>query len=210
MKITSAEFLKSAVLPEDCPKDGLPEFALFGRSNVGKSSLINTVINRKKLAKTSSTPGKTRTLNFYKVNKSFYMVDLPGYGYARVPRGERRAFQTMVDNYLGRGDTVAAGILILDVRRDPGELEESIYSWFEALDIPVVTVLTKADKFKRGQLAKRVKEITTSLGIEEPVIFSAVTGAGKSLLMSRLAFLMAEHKLRPKKQESVLMEEEVF
>ena len=190
MKIKSAEFIKSAVLLKDCPKDPLPEIALIGKSNVGKSSLINRFINRKGLAKTSNTPGKTQTLNFYLINKNFYFVDLPGYGFAKVPQGERRNWKVMIEDYLTARDTLVGGIFILDIRRDPGPAEAEIYEWFDEFDIPLVTVLNKADKFSKNQIVKRVKLIKRALPVEDPLVFSATSGEGKTELGKRVGELL--------------------
>lgn len=190
MKIKSAEFIKSAVLLKDCPKDTLPEIALIGKSNVGKSSLINRFINRKGLAKTSNTPGKTQTLNFYLINNNFYFVDLPGYGFAKAPAGERRNWQRMIEGYLTTRETLAGGIFILDVRRDPGPRETEIYEWFAECGIPLVTVLNKADKFSKNKLAQRVKLIKKAIPIDDPISFSATSGLGKAELGVRIAELL--------------------
>ena len=191
MKIKSAEFIKSAVLLKDCPKDPLPEIALIGKSNVGKSSLINRFINRKGLAKTSNTPGKTQTLNFYLINKNFYFVDLPGYGFAKVPQGERRNWKQMIEGYLTTRETLVGAIFILDVRRDPGPREAEIYDWFDEYEIPLVTVLNKADKFSKNQIVKRVKIIKRALPIEDPLVFSATSGEGKTELGVRVGKLLS-------------------
>lgn len=183
MRIISSEFSKCAVAPRDYPRDGLPEIALIGRSNVGKSSLINTLLNRRGLAKTSSAPGKTRTVNFYKVNGEFYFVDLPGFGYAKVPVAVKRSWEQMVSDYLTGRANVAAAIVILDVRRDPGGVEENLYSWLAEANLPVVTVITKTDKLSANQLAKRRKAIISALPGITPLPFSAVTKAGRAELL---------------------------
>ena len=190
MKIKSAEFIKSAVFLKDCPNDPLPEIALIGKSNVGKSSLINRFINRKGLAKTSNTPGKTRTLNFYLINNNFYFVDLPGYGFAKAPMNERKGWKRMIEEYLTTRETLAGGILILDVRRDPGPAEAEIYEWFEEYNIPLVTVLNKADKFSKNKLVQRVKSIKGAIPIDDPITFSATSGLGKNELGLRVAELL--------------------
>jgi GTP-binding protein len=190
MKIKSAEFIKSAVLLKDCPNDPLPEIALIGKSNVGKSSLINRFINRKGLAKTSNTPGKTRTLNFYLINNNFYFVDLPGYGFAKAPKNERKSWQRIIEDYLTARETLVGGIFILDVRRDPGPRETEIYEWFAEYGIPLVTVLNKADKFSGNKLAQRVKLIKKALPIKDPITFSATSGLGKAELSARVAELL--------------------
>lgn len=189
MKITSAEFTLSAVMESQYPKDNLPEIALIGRSNVGKSSLINKLINRKKLAKTSSTPGKTRTINFYKINNSFYFVDLPGYGYAKVPLKERKEWQRFIEEYFETRETLKGAFIVLDIRRSPTENETMIYEWLSRLGLPAVTVLTKADKFSKTKAAKQAKEIEGSLGKGKVTIFSATSGEGKNELLKVVSSL---------------------
>ena len=189
MKITSAEFTLSAVKESQYPKDNLPEIALIGRSNVGKSSLINKLINRKKLAKTSSTPGKTRTINFYKINNSFYFVDLPGYGYAKVPMRERKEWQRFIEEYFETRETLKGAFIILDIRRDPTENEQVIYDWLERLNLPAVTILTKADKFSKTKAEAQAADIKESLGRGGVTIFSATSGDGKSDILKITAAL---------------------
>ncbi len=186
MRILSAEFVKSCVRKEELPKDGLPEVAFAGRSNVGKSTLINTITGRRRLAHTSSTPGKTRTINYYLINRRFYFVDLPGYGYARVSREERRRWQKMVEGYLeGRGELKGVVVLI-DSRREPDDLEHALYDYLASIGKPVVTVLTKADKLSKNRLSERMVAIRKSLGIERVVAFSARTGMGRAELLSAI------------------------
>ena len=186
MRIKTAEFAACAVSAGGYPRDGLPEIVLIGRSNVGKSSLINTLVNRKGLAKTSSAPGKTRTVNFYKLNSEFYLVDLPGFGYAKLPAGVRRSWGRMVDEFLAGRETVKGALVILDVRRDPTEAVTDIYSWVEGLGLPVVTVLTKTDKLSRNMLTKRVSIIKKGLSIDSCVLFSSLKKEGKLPLMKSI------------------------
>lgn len=186
MKITSAEFVKSVVHITDASIDGLPEVALVGRSNVGKSSLINTFVGRRGLAKTSSTPGKTRTINFYRVNNQFFLVDLPGFGYARVSHEERLGWERMMGRYFEKRKSLKGVLVILDPRRDAGEAEEGLYRWLEGFNVPVLTVFTKADKLSKNQLASRVAQIKRSIPVGHPVLFSSHTGEGKIALGKRL------------------------
>lgn len=190
MRILSVEFAKCAVTRSDYPRDLLPEIALIGRSNVGKSSLINALVNRRSLAKTSSAPGKTRTVNFYRVNGSFYLVDLPGFGYAKVPVSVKRDWERMVDEYISGRPAVKGAVVILDVRRDPGVIEEDLFDWLDVQDLPVITVLTKTDKLSANQLAKRVALIRKALPVERPLPFSAVTKAGKPELLKAIQELL--------------------
>ena len=186
MRIVSAEFVRSCVRQEELPRDGLPEVAFVGRSNVGKSTLINTITNRKKLAHTSSTPGKTRTINFYLINRRFYFVDLPGYGYAKVSRKERIQWQKMIEGYLKNRPQLKGVLALIDSRRDPDELELALYRYLASLEKRVVTVLTKADKMPRGRLSQRVAAIRKALGVERVIPFSARTGEGKTELLKAI------------------------
>lgn len=201
MKIRSVEFVKSAVSSEQCPADGLPEIAFVGRSNVGKSSLINKLVARKKLAKTSSAPGKTRTINFYKLgctmaegrDKSFYLVDLPGYGYAKVPRSERKSWAEFIEDYFNNSKGLLAMVVLLDARRDPTQTESNIYDWAAELKLPVVTVFTKSDKLSNNKMASRRAIIKKKLSLGEVVVFSSVSGKGKAELLSAIEELVASY-----------------
>ncbi|HLC18676.1 MAG TPA: ribosome biogenesis GTP-binding protein YihA/YsxC, partial [Thermodesulfobacteriota bacterium] len=186
MRIKSAEFAACAVRRSQYPGDGLPEVVLIGRSNVGKSSLINVLVKRKGLAKTSSEPGKTRTVNFYRVNGEFYLVDLPGFGYARVPRSEKISWEKMVGEYVAGRAALRGALVILDPRRDPGETEELVFDWLERLKIPVVMVLTKADKLSRNKLNSRAAGIKRAFDIEDPVLFSSLTHDGRVTLLKKI------------------------
>ncbi len=190
MKIRQAEFSTTAVDPSGYPSDGLPEVALVGRSNVGKSSLINTLTGRKALARTSSAPGKTRTINFYRINNAFYLVDLPGYGYASVPLKERSAWKRMVERYFESRPAIKGVVVVLDCRRDPGPVETSLYLWLADLGKPVVTVTTKCDKLSRNRLSSRLALIRNSLPFDEPVVFSAANGQGKSSVGAKIAAMV--------------------
>jgi GTP-binding protein len=191
MKIRKAEFSKCAVKPSDFPTGGLPEIALVGRSNVGKSSLINSLVNKRGLAKTSSTPGKTRTINFYLLNDSFYLVDLPGFGYASVPGSERRSWKQMIEGYMKERSELRGVLVILDVRRDPGETEEALCDWIESIGLTPVVVLTKADKFSKGRRVKRASEVKRALGIDDAVLYSSVTGEGKDALVKKISEIIS-------------------
>lgn len=182
MKIASAEFVTSAVKPEQYPKTGLPEVAFVGRSNVGKSSLLNSLVNRKNLAHTGNTPGKTRLINFFLINESFYFVDLPGYGFARVSQDEKRSWAKMIETYLSQRETLRLVVQLVDVRHPPTEDDVTMYKWFIHYNIPTVIAATKADKISRSNWQKHIKQIRAGLGLgpHGPVIlFSAQTGQGK-------------------------------
>lgn len=187
MKVNSAEFIISAVRPEQYPEDALPEIALAGRSNVGKSSLINKMINRKNLARTSSKPGKTQTLNFYRINTDLYFVDLPGYGYAQVSKSLREQWGKFIENYLLMRDRLKLVLLIVDLRHPPSKDDQAMYDWLTHFDVPICVVATKADKIPRTQWVKHLKQVkeTLLLRATHPIVmFSSETGLGKDELWS--------------------------
>jgi GTP-binding protein len=193
MKVTSAEIVISAVKPEQYPDNELPEFALAGRSNVGKSSFINKMINRKNLARTSSKPGKTQTLNFFLINESLYFVDVPGYGFAKVSKKEREAWGKMIETYLTTREQLRAVVLIVDLRHAPTNDDVMMYEFLKHYEIPTVIIATKADKIPKGKWQKHVKVVRETLNVVEgdPVIvFSSETGQGKDEAWAALQRLM--------------------
>jgi GTP-binding protein len=182
MNVTKAEIAVSAVKPEQYPDSALPEFALAGRSNVGKSSFINKMINRKNLARTSSKPGKTQTLNFYLINESLYFVDVPGYGFARVSKKEREAWGKMMETYFTTREQLRAVVLIVDLRHPPTKDDVMMYEFLKHYQIPTIIIATKADKVPRGRWQKHLKVVRETLNImddDELILFSAETGQGK-------------------------------
>lgn len=185
MKINQVEFVISAVGPDQFPTDALPEVALAGRSNVGKSSLINKMIQRKNLARTSSQPGKTQTLNYYKVNTDLYFVDFPGYGFAKVSKNLRQQWGKMIENYLVSREPLKLVIEIVDLRHPPTKDDQAMYEWLKYYDLPVCIVATKADKLPKSQWPKQLKIVKNTLGVQtaDPVVlFSSETGMGKDEL----------------------------
>ena len=166
MKVTKAELLGTVARPDQYPEEGPPEIALAGRSNVGKSSLINTLINRKNLARTSGSPGKTQTLNFYGINDTFNFVDLPGYGYARVSMRSREKWAKMIETYLKSRKSLIEVILLLDIRHTPGEHDKAMYDWIKSFGFNGIVIATKADKMSKGQWMKHIVDIQKTLGIE--------------------------------------------
>jgi len=182
MKVTQAEIIISAVKPEQYPSDLLPEFALAGRSNVGKSSFINKMINRKNLARTSSKPGKTQTLNFYLINEMLHFVDVPGYGFAKVPKSERDAWGRMMQTYLTSREQLRAVLMIVDLRHPPSKDDVTMYDYLKHYDLPVIVIATKADKIPKGKWQKHKKVVRETLDMDqedEVVLFSSETGQGK-------------------------------
>lgn len=182
MKVTSSEIVISAVKPEQYPKAPMPEFALAGRSNVGKSSFINKMINRKNLARTSSKPGKTQTLNFFIINNMLHFVDVPGYGYAKAPKTERDSWGKMIETYLSTREQLKAVIMIVDLRHAPSKDDVTMYEYFKHHDLPCVVVATKSDKIPKGKWQKHLKVVRETLQMDksdELLLFSSETGQGK-------------------------------
>lgn len=182
MKVTSSEIVISAVKPSQYPEGGLPEFALAGRSNVGKSSFINKMLNRKGLARISSKPGKTQTLNFYLINEILYFVDVPGYGYAKVSKKEREAWGKMIETYLTKREPLKAVVLIVDLRHPPTDDDCLMYDFLKHYGIPCLIIATKADKIPKGKWQMHLKITRETLRLEEGdeiVLFSSETGLGK-------------------------------
>lgn len=190
MKITSAEFVISAVNRSQYPKDGLPQVALVGRSNVGKSSLINKFVNRKGLAKTSSQPGKTQTINFYRINGEFYLVDFPGFGYASVPMALKKTWEKMMDDYFDDRPELKGVIVVLDLRREVGGYEEGLYGWLDRLGLKGVTVFTKSDKLSKNEMTSRAARLKKAFGLKDLVFFSSLTGDGKIELGKKIRHLI--------------------
>ncbi len=182
MKIKSAKFIASVSNLKKMPFNRLPEIAIAGRSNVGKSSLINCILNRKKLAQTSSTPGKTRVLNFYCINESHFLVDLPGYGYAKVSQQQRQSWKKLVETYLTDNLFLKGVIQIIDSRHGITKLDHEMITWLAHLGLPTLLVATKTDKLPRSKAKLMIRKLQAEageLGITEIVPFSVITGQGK-------------------------------
>lgn len=182
MKVHNADIVISAVAPKQYPETNMPEIALAGRSNVGKSSFINTLIDRKNLARTSGKPGKTQTLNFYIIENQFHFVDVPGYGYAKVSKTERAKWGTMIETYLTQREQLQAVICLVDIRHKPSQEDIQMYQFLKYYDIPAIVVATKADKVARGKWNKHESIIKKALEFDENddfVLFSSETKKGK-------------------------------
>jgi len=174
-----ATFVTSAAKPADFPPGRLPELAVVGRSNVGKSSLINALTGQDGLARTSRTPGRTRLLNWFEVDGRFHLVDLPGYGYAAVDRGMRASWQPLIEAYLDKRDVLAGVLLLIDVRRGPEEEELDFVPWLEQRKVPIVVALTKADKLPKNKRMLEIAKAKKTLGLKrDPIAVSAQTGEG--------------------------------
>lgn len=195
--------IRSVDLPYVCgvksvlPKTGKPEFVLAGRSNVGKSSFVNALLQRKSFARTSSTPGKTRTINFYAVNDAFFLVDLPGYGYAKTGPVEQEKWDRLIRRYLSEGEDIEEVILLLDSRRVPNEMDLQMFQWIlAATGYEPIVIITKIDKLKRSQHAKAIKEIREKLGASKDCMmipFSAETKSGREEFLGLVDKILLEN-----------------
>lgn len=194
MIIKSTEFIKSAVKPMHYPDSDFPEIAFAGRSNVGKSSLINVLVNRKNMVRTSSTPGRTQLINFFDVNGRFTLVDLPGYGFAKVPLAVKKEWGPMMETYFASRKNLRGVVLIFDIRRTPVEEDRQMLQWLRSYAIPAVLVVTKCDKVSRNERAKQAIVIAQELGVlkEELSFFSALSRDGKDAIWERVERLLPE------------------
>ena len=188
MNITKAEFISSSPNVTLCPKDQIPEYAFIGRSNVGKSSLINMLVERKKLAKTSSTPGKTRLINHFKINDTWFLADLPGYGYAKVSKKDRESFARMIEQYAQLRSNLVCFFVLVDARIPPQQLDLDFIEWLGDSNLPFVIVFTKVDKINQREKSKNLgllKEALSESWEELPLIFetSAIKGTGRDQVM---------------------------
>ena len=195
MKITSVDFTTSAVRRSQYPTDSKPEFLLVGRSNVGKSSFINTLVNRKSLARISSIPGKTQTLNFYLINEDFYLVDVPGYGFAKVSKQLKNKFGLIIEDYLKERDNLKMVFMLIDFRHKPTNDDVLMYEYLKYYNIPVTVVATKSDKVSRNSYDKNKKIIRETLKLidsDDLVLFSAVDKEGKKDVHDKIISVVGE------------------
>ena len=198
MKILSAEFVTSAVKPAQYPPVKYPEMAFAGRSNVGKSSLINTLVNRKHLVKTSSTPGRTQLINFFNINNNLTFVDLPGYGYAKVPAAVRKNWGPMIETYLSTRKTLKGVVVIMDIRRIPRQEEHDLIDWLKYFSIAGILVLTKTDKLSKPKRLKQHIAIAQALAVDPDklILFSAKSRQGKDAIWDAIISLTEPKRLQ--------------
>ncbi|MFC2092947.1 ribosome biogenesis GTP-binding protein YihA/YsxC [Bacteroidota bacterium] len=198
MKIKSAEFIDSIYDLRTLPSSVLSEFVFVGRSNVGKSSLINTICNKKRLAKIGSVPGKTRQLNYFLINEEYYLVDLPGYGYAKVPEQIRAGWRKLVEDYISERENVNMVFVLIDARHEPTYLDELMVSWLEYYEIPFAVVLTKADKISKNKMDKQVYRSSKIVHNEDLckdyIPFSIITGEGKNDILKLISKALIDNQ----------------
>ena len=192
-----ATFVGSFFALNQLPKDRSPQVAVAGRSNVGKSSLLNHMLGYKKLARVSSTPGRTRSLNFFRVDNRFYIVDLPGYGYAKVSKSMRAEWGQLIEEYLTSADQLIGLILLLDCRREPTEQDWELIGWLSERQLPIMVAITKADKLNKDKLNRKVHQFETELGVAV-IPFSIVSGIGRRALLASMRQLVDEHMQQKK------------
>ncbi len=191
MQIKSAAFAKSAQSAADYPDDGRPHIAVAGRSNVGKSSLLNMLVQRKNLVKTSQMPGKTRLINFFLINNAFYLVDIPGFGYAKVGREEKRKMEEAIETYFRTSKRVAGMMYLVDVRMPDSPVDKEAIQWLNDFDVPMLVVATKGDKLKTEQARKALADITRIHGLpEQPLLTSADKKTGRDEVLEQLAMVL--------------------
>jgi GTP-binding protein len=186
VKISSARFFKSATRPDDFPRGQRPEIAFCGRSNIGKSSLLNTLTDVRGLARTSSSPGRTQTINFFLIDDRIYFVDLPGYGYAKVPKAVKENWGAMIERYLRHRDQLKLAVMLVDSRMPPTDSDVMMKEWLDHHGIPNAIVLTKIDKISRNQLHEALRTGAQKLNTKEIIPFSAVTHSGKDQILARI------------------------
>lgn len=198
MNFSNAEFIKSAVRASEFLYDGLPQIVFAGRSNVGKSSVINKLLNRKNFARTSSVPGKTAHINYFLIDKAAYFTDLPGYGYAKVSEGEKQRWAKLMEDYFASKGLISLGILIVDSRHKPTNDDKIMSNWFKSTGCPYIVVANKADKLKKSEIAGNLELIKTTLEIDDSaklLLFSAENGTGRDELKDDIINRVLEKNL---------------
>ncbi len=198
LNIREAKFLRAVTRFDQAPHPARPAVVFAGRSNVGKSSLINALVRKKGLARTSSTPGRTQEIVFFEINGRFHFIDLPGYGYAKVPEKIRAGWGPMIETFLKSDQDFRLVVVILDVRRDPSEEDHRLIEWLESLQIPLVFAVTKIDKVGKNELRSRLAAIQASLGISDPgslIPFSAITGFGRNDLLKAISGALSNERI---------------
>ncbi len=186
MNLHNAEFVRSAASLQDCPRDSLPQIAFAGRSNVGKSSVINRLLQRKNFARVGEAPGKTTHINFFKIDEALYLVDLPGYGFAKVPKAEKERWAKLIESYFNAPDLITLGVLIVDARHKPTANDVTMAGWFQQTGRPYVVVANKLDKLKKSEVEPNLNAIRETLELGEDVVlipFSAEKGEGREELL---------------------------
>ena len=196
VNLQKAEFVRSAAKASDFPRDRLPQVAFAGRSNVGKSSVINRLLNRKNLARVGAAPGKTTHINYFLIDEKFYLVDLPGYGYAKVSKGERERWGRLMEEWFADNTLMTLGMMIVDARHKPTADDQTMAEWFQGSDRPFAVVANKLDKLKKSEIASNLARIRETLGLDETVKvipFSAEKGDGKQELLELILAHAGEH-----------------
>ncbi len=198
INLQKTEFIKSAASPKDFPRDRMPQVAFSGRSNVGKSSVINRLLNRKNFARVGASPGKTTHINYFEIDKTFYLVDLPGYGYAKVSKTERERWGKLMEQYFADPELMTLGVMIVDSRHKPTADDCTMAQWYRDAGCPVIVVANKLDKLKKSEIAPNIQRIRETLelsGDVEIIPFSAEKGDGRQDLINAIFARMAESKL---------------
>ena len=197
MKIQSVDYIKGTTRWDDGPRDGLPEIAMIGRSNVGKSSLINYLLGRKRAAHVSKTPGKTRLIHFFLINRAFYLVDLPGYGYARTAKSTQSGWGKMIEGYLAKRSTLAGVVLLIDIRRPDSPLDRQMRDWLLHHGIHPLAVATKGDKLGAAARGKQAELIKANLDLTELVVTSTLKNMGKAAVWQAIGRVIARQPDQP-------------
>jgi GTP-binding protein len=199
LNLHNVQFIRSAAGEKDFIRDGLPQIVFAGRSNVGKSSVINKLLNRNNLARSSATPGKTAHINYFLVDETLYLVDLPGYGYAKVSETEKQRWGILMERYFSNPELISAGVLIVDARHKPTTDDQVMAGWFQQTGCPLLVLANKTDKVKKSELSQKLDDIKRTLSLGEdalPIPFSAEKGTGREEVISRLNAFVTEPSIQ--------------